>query len=161
VRAKKKIRDAGIGFDVPAAEAWAGRFDAVLDAIYAAYGVGWSDPLGADPERRGLADEAIWLGRVLAAQLPDEPEVLGLLALMHHLEARRAARRGGVRRYVPLGEQDVALWRRDEMAEAERLLRAAAPMGRIGRFQLEGAIQSAHAAGVRGRDRLGCDSHAV
>jgi RNA polymerase sigma-70 factor (ECF subfamily) len=152
VRAKKKIRDAGVGFDVPAAEEWGERFDAVLDAIYAAYGVGWSDPLGADPERRGLAEEAIWLGRVLAAQLPDEPEMLGLLALMHHLDARRAARRGVDGRYVPLGEQDVSLWRREEMVEAERLLHAASRMGRVGRYQLEGAIQSAHASRAFGRE---------
>ncbi len=146
VRAKKKIRDAGVGFDVPAPEDWAMRFGAVLDAIYAAYGAGWSDPLGADPERRDLAEEAIWLGRVLAAQLPDEPEVLGLLALMQHLEARKPARRDADGRYIPLDEQDIALWQRPRMDEAERLLRAASAGNRIGRYQLEAAIQSAHAA---------------
>jgi RNA polymerase sigma-70 factor (ECF subfamily) len=146
VRAKKKLRDAGIAFEVPAPEAWSARFQAVLDAIYAAYGVGWSDPLGADPERRELSEEAIWLGRVLAAQLPDEPEVLGLLALMHHLEARKGARRDAEGRYVPLESQDVALWRRAEIEEAEALLHQASRAGRIGRYQLEAAIQSAHAA---------------
>lgn len=146
VRAKKKIRDAGVGFDVPAPEDWAARFSAVLDAIYAAYGAGWSDPLGADPERRDLAEEAIWLGRVLAAQLPDEPEVLGLLALMQHLEARKRARRDADGRYTPLDEQDIALWQRARMDEGEHLLRAASAGNRIGRYQLEAAIQSAHAA---------------
>lgn len=145
VRAKKKIRDAGVGFDVPAAEDWGDRFAAVLDAIYAAYGVGWSDPLGADPERRDLAEEATWLGSVLATQLPEEPEVLGLLSLMHHLEARKPARRDGQGRYVPLDEQDTTLWRRDAIMEAETLLRAASKMRRMGRYQLEAAIQSAHA----------------
>lgn len=146
VRAKRKILDSGIGFDVPDPDAWAGRFSAVLEAIYAAYAAGWSDPLGADPQRRDLSEEAIWLGRVLGAQLPDEPEVLGLLALMLHLEARKPARRDCLGRYVPLDEQDVSNWRRGEMAEAERLLHAANKKNQIGRYQLEAAIQSAHAA---------------
>lgn len=145
VRAKKKIRDAGIGFDVPEPSEWGARFAAVLDAIYAAYGAGWSDPLGADPERRGLAEEAVWLARVLASQLQEEPEPLGLLSLMLHLEARRPARRDREGRFVPLDEQDVGLWRRELLGEAEALLRAAAAMKRPGRFQLEAAIQSAHA----------------
>ncbi|GAM98024.1 RNA polymerase sigma-70 factor of ECF subfamily [alpha proteobacterium U9-1i] len=145
VRAKKKIRDAAIPFDVPEPAEWPQRLAAVLDAIYAAYGVGWTDPLGADPERRGLAEEAIWLGRVLVAQTPDEPEALGLLALMLHLDARRYARRVGGR-YVPLESQDTTLWRRELIVEAERALVHAARAGAPGRFQYEAAIQSAHAA---------------
>lgn len=145
VRAKKKIRDAGIGFDVPEPAEWSARFAAVLDAIYAAYTAGWSDPLGADPERRGLAEEAVWLARVLASQFCEEPEPLGLLSLMLHLEARRSARRDKDGRFVPLDEQDVSLWRRDLIAEAETLLRTASAAKRPGRYQLEAAIQSAHA----------------
>lgn len=145
VRAKNKIRDAGIGFDVPKPAEWGARFAVVLDAIYAAYGSGWSDPLGADPERRGLAEEAVWLARVLASQVREEPEPLGLLSLMLHLEARRPARRDHDGRFVPLDEQDVGLWRREFMLEAESLLRSAAAMKRPGRYQLEAAIQSAHA----------------
>ncbi len=145
VRAKRKLLDAGIGFEAPEPEAWSDRFSAVLDAIYAAYGAGWSDPLGADPERRDLSEEAIWLGRVLASQLPAEPEVLGLLALMLHLDARKPARRDGDGRYIPLDEQDVSKWRRPEMDEAERLLHAASKADQIGRYQLEAAVQSAHA----------------
>jgi RNA polymerase sigma-70 factor (ECF subfamily) len=144
VRAKKKIKDAGIPFDVPAPEEWPERLAAVLDAIYAAYGVGWSDPLGADPERRGLAEEAIWLGRVLVSQTPREPEALGLLALMLHLDARRPARRVDGR-FVPLEEQDTKLWRRDLIDDAERVLTAASTQGQAGRYQYEAAIQSAHA----------------
>lgn len=144
VRAKKKIRDAGIGFDIPAAAHWVERFGAVLNAIYAAYALGWSDPLGADPERNGLTEEAIWLGRVLGAQLPNEPEVLGLLALMLHLEARRPARRDIERRFIPLDEQDTSLWLRELIVEAENLLRAASALAQPGRFQFEAAIQSAH-----------------
>ena len=145
VRAKKKIRDAAIGFDVPRPNAWPTRLAAVLDAIYAAYGAGWSDPLGADPERRGLAEEAVWIARVLASQVRHEPEVLGLLSLMLHLEARRAARRDEAGHFIPLDEQDVSLWRRDLIGEAETLLRAAHAAKRPGRYQLEAAIQSAHA----------------
>lgn len=144
VRAKKKIRDAAIPFDVPEPAEWPERLAAVLDAIYAAYGVGWTDPLGADPERRGLAEEAIWLGRVLVAQTPDEPEALGLLALMLHLDARRHARRIDGR-YVPLEAQDTALWRRELLHEAEILLRYAGDRRKPGRYQYEAAIQSAHA----------------
>ncbi|HRP11543.1 MAG TPA: sigma factor, partial [Terricaulis sp.] len=130
VRAKRKLRDVGAAFAVPEVGAWPARFGAVLEAIYAAYAAGWDDPLGVEPARRGLADEAIWLGRVLAAQLPEEPEALGLLALMLHLEARRAARRTAQGDYVPLDQQDVALWRRDLIAEGEALLRAASRGGR-------------------------------
>lgn len=145
VRAKKRIRDGGVRFEVPAPREWPARLNAVLDAIYAAYTSGWSDPLGADPERRGLAEEAIWLARVLVAQVKDEPEVLGLLSLMLHLEARRPARRDADGRFVPLDEQDVSLWRREMIAEGEAALRAASALKRPGRYQLEAAIQSAHA----------------
>lgn len=145
VRAKKKIKDAGIAFEIPASDVWGARFPSVLNAIYAAFASGWSDPMGADPERQGLTEEAIWLGRVLTEQLPDEPEVLGLLSLMLHLDARRAARRNTDGLYVPLEEQDTTLWRREFIAEAETLLHAASTLERPGRFQLEAAIQSAHA----------------
>jgi RNA polymerase sigma-70 factor (ECF subfamily) len=145
VRAKKKIRDAGIGFEVPEPDAWRARLGAVLDAIYAAYTAGWSDPLGADPERRGLAEEGVWLARVLASQVRDDPEPLGLLSLMLHLEARRPARRDRDGRFVPLDEQDVSLWKREYMLEAEAALRAASLAKKPGRYQLEAAIQSAHA----------------
>ncbi|MBY0562944.1 MAG: hypothetical protein K2P58_02060 [Hyphomonadaceae bacterium] len=146
VRAKKKVKDAGASFDIPEKETWRARFGAVLDAIYAAYNAGWSDPLGADAARRGLAEEAIWLARVLAALLPNEPEPGGLLALMLHLEARKPARRSPDGAYVPLDAQDVSLWRREMWLEAETLLRGASRMRRPGRYQLEAAIQSAHAA---------------
>ena len=144
VRAKKRIRESGAAFDVPTPEAWPARMNAVLDAIYAAFTSGWSDPLGGDPARRGLAEEAIWLGRVLASQAPDEAEALGLLSLMLHLEARRPARRDNAGRFVPLDEQDMALWRYDLIAEAEHILRDAANLNHAGRYQLEAAIQSAH-----------------
>lgn len=145
VRAKAKIRDAGIPFEVPARRELPARLGAVMDAIYAAYGTGWEDVAGSDPRRKGLAEEAIWLARVLAQLTPDEPEARGLLALMLHCEARRDARRSPGGQYVPLSEQDVALWSRPRMAEAERLLAEAAARGARGRFQIEAAIQSVHA----------------
>jgi RNA polymerase sigma-70 factor (ECF subfamily) len=151
VRAKARIRQAGIGLEVPGRAQLPERLDAVLEAIYAAYAEGWVDAGGADPRRRNLADEAIWLGRLGAALLPQEPEALGLLALMLHAHARRAARRDPAGDYVPLDAQDTALWDADLIAEAEDLLRRAGGLKRMGRFQLEAAVQSAHCA----RRRIG------
>jgi RNA polymerase sigma-70 factor (ECF subfamily) len=144
VRAKTKIRQAGIGFRVPQREELAGRLDAVLSAIYAAYAEGWSDAQGADPQRRNLAEEAIFLGRLVAALLRQEAEALGLLSLMLYAHARRAARRDESGDYVPIARQDTALWDAAMIGEAEALLRAAGALGAPGRFQLEAALQSAH-----------------
>jgi len=149
VRAKGKIRDAGIAFEVPEESELPRRLEAVLEAIYAAYGSGWEDAAGSDPRARGLADEAIWLARVLVQRLPEEPEARGLLALILHCEARRPARRAPGGGYVPLSEQDPELWSRPMMEEAERELSAAARQARPGRFQLEAAIQSVHAERAR------------
>ncbi|HXP84442.1 MAG TPA: DUF6596 domain-containing protein [Bryobacteraceae bacterium] len=146
VRAKNKIREAGIPFRVPEPSDLRERLDAVLEAIYATFAEGWSDAAGTDARRRNLAEDGIWLGRLVASLLPEEPEALGLLALMLHAEARRAARRSSRGDYVPLAEQDPALWDRPAIEEAEALLFRASRMGRIGRFQLEAAVQSAHAA---------------
>jgi RNA polymerase sigma-70 factor, ECF subfamily len=145
VRAKKRIAESRIPFDVPPPDEWTARLDGVLQAIYAADAEGWADAEGADPDRVALAEEAIWLAGVLAQQAPNEPEVLGLLALLLHLEARRPARRVDGR-FVPLDEQDVLLWRTAMQGEAEMLILKAAEHDRIGRFQLEAAIQSAHTA---------------
>jgi len=146
VRAKTKIRQAAIGFEVPSGDALRDRLDAVLDAIYAAYAEGWSDPEGVDARRRNLADEAIWLGRLVASLLPDEGEALGLLALMLHAQARRDARRDAAGDFVPLSEQDPARWDDALIDEAEALLRQAnASSSPSGRFQIEAAVQSAHA----------------
>jgi len=146
VRAKQKIRHAGIPFRIPEAEDLRARLAAVLDSIYAAFAEGWSDPAGTEARRRNLAAEGIWLGRLVARLLPDEPEALGLLALMLHAEARRGARRDAEGGYVPLGEQSPARWDGRSIDEAETLLRRAGALGRIGRYQLEAAVQSVHAA---------------
>lgn len=144
VRAKTKIRQAGIGFRVPGQSELAERLDAVLEAIYAAYSEGWADADGADPQRRNLAEEAIWLGRLVAALLPGEAEALGLLALMLHAHARRTARRDGAGEYVPIAAQDVSRWDAAMIDEAEALLHRANAFGAPGRYQLEAALQSAH-----------------
>ena len=145
VRAKRKIREAGIPFAIPPPHELPSRLEAVLEAIYAAYGLGRDDAAGVDPHGENLADEAIWLARVVRQRMPDEPEVRGLLALMLFCDARRAARRAPDGRYVPLSEQDPAVWSVDAIREAEAELSAAARWGRPGRFQLEAAIQSVHA----------------
>jgi RNA polymerase sigma-70 factor (ECF subfamily) len=148
-RAKAKIREASIPFEVPEAKDLPARLDAVADAIYAAYGSGWDDVAGLDARRTGLATEAIDLGRLLARLMPGEPEVLGLVALMLHAEARREARRDTGGAYVPLSQQDPSRWSRPMIEEAEACLRDASSAGRAGRFQLEAAIQSAHADRAR------------
>jgi RNA polymerase sigma-70 factor (ECF subfamily) len=144
VRAKGKIRAAGIPFRVPEREELPARLETVLDAIYAAFGEGWTDPGGTDVARRDLAEEAIFLGRLVVALLPAEPEALGLLALMLHAEARRRARRTPQGDYVPLDEQDPAMWDAALIDEAEAALHRAQKQNAIGRYQLEGALQSAH-----------------
>src|SRR5204863_4461114 len=102
--------EAAIPFRVPERTEMRDRLAPVLEAIYAAFAEGWSDPSGTETRRRNLADEAIWLGRLVASLLPDEPEALGLLALMLFAEARRAARRNATGEYVPLADQDPASW---------------------------------------------------
>lgn len=149
VRAKARLREAGARFAVPEAAELPGRLEPVLDAVYAAYGQGWEEVAGADPRRQGLAEEALFLARLLAALLPAEPEALGLLALLLHCEARRPARRDAAGHFVPLSAQDPARWSAPLLAEAEAALTRAGSLARPGRYQLEAAIQSAHAARAR------------
>jgi RNA polymerase sigma-70 factor (ECF subfamily) len=150
VRAKRKISAARIPFRLPERDELPERLDAVLDAIYAAYAAGWADPTGAVARPRDFAEEAIWLGRLVVSLQPDAPEALGLLALMLHAAARRAARRDAQGEFVPLDEQDVSRWNTALIDEAETILLRAGGMGAIGRFQLEAAVQSAHAVRRRG-----------
>ena len=144
VRAKDKICQARIPFSIPERKELPGRLEAVLDAIYAAFAEGWSDPGGTDIARRDLSAEAMFLGRLVTELMPQEPEALGLLGLMLHTEARRRARRNTRGEYVPLSEQDPSLWDAQMIDEAEELLRRASALGAIGRYQLEGALGSAH-----------------
>ena len=142
-RAKNKIKVAGIPFRVPERAELGERLDAVLEAIYAAYTKGWNDPANV---QNNLAEEAIWLGRLIVELLPQEAEALGLLALMLFLQSRREARRDGRCEFVPLAAQDTNLWDGEMIGEAENLLLRASGMSVVGRYQLEAAIQSAHAA---------------
>ena len=145
VRAKTKIRDAAIPFRVPDQPEWAERLSFVLDAIYSAYTAGWESLIDTGSTHSALAGEAIAIGRTLVQLMPAEPEARGLLALMLHCEARRAARYTREGEFVPLDQQDTALWSRPTIDEAEQHLRAAAAFARTGRYQLEAAIQSLHA----------------
>jgi predicted RNA polymerase sigma factor len=144
VRAKDKIRQAGIPFRIPEREELPERLSTVLDAIYAAFSEGWADSGGTDVARRDLAEEALYLGQLITQLLPDEPEALGLVALMFHVEARRPARRNASGEYVPLAEQNMELWNIEMIVTAEALLLRASALTAIGRYQLEGALQSAH-----------------
>jgi RNA polymerase sigma-70 factor (ECF subfamily) len=145
VRAKRKIRDAGIALVVPEPTDLTGRLDMVLSAVYAAYGTAWEDVSGTDSKFGGLASEAIWLARLLRKLLPDHPEVMGLLSLMLHCEARRSARRDAQGLFVPLDRQDTSQWSGTMIGEAEALIREASLLSAPGRFQTEAAIQSLHA----------------
>lgn len=154
VRAKARIRDAGLRFEEPEGSELASRLDSVLEAIYSAYTIGRHRSHAATGVAgsilpAGLIDEALFLCRVVIELQPLEPEPLGLLALMLHCEGRRPAQFDGTGRFTPLLEQDTALWRHDSLADGDRLLWRAAKFGRAGPFQIEAAIQSAHSE--RGR----------
>ncbi|OXL86741.1 RNA polymerase subunit sigma-70 [Paenibacillus sp. SSG-1] len=144
-RVKAKIRTERITFELPDAEEIPNRLDSVLEAIYAAYGSGWDEAASADSPHRRLAEESIYLGRLLLQFNPREPEVNGLLALMLHCEARAGARHDEEGNYIPLSQQDCARWEQSLIFEAERYLHIASQAGEIGRFQLMAAIQSVHA----------------
>lgn len=145
VRAKRKIKSAGIPFEPPDIAELPDRLSAVLDSIYAAFGAGWDDVGGAETDGRNLTREAIYLAELVTTLLPDEAENWGLLSLMLHAEARKKARRNGDR-YVTLEEQDIDLWDREMIASAEAALARAWSLGHPGPYQIEAAIQSAHAA---------------
>ena len=148
VRAKKRIRDAGIPFVLPERDDLAARLPAVLEAVYGAYAIDWQlSPQG--PPIDTLSAEALHLALVLADLLPAEPEALGLAALVCLSESRREARRTEDGRFVPLDEQDTARWDTTLIARGEALLRRAHDLGRPDRFQYEAAIQSAHCSRAR------------
>ena len=152
VRAKNKIRDAVIPFRVPEPPEWNERVSFVLDAVYSAYTTGWENVMDAGSTQQALAAEAVSLGRMLVQLMPAEPEAYGLLSLMLHCEARRAARYASAGQFVPLDKQDTRLWSLQLINEAENYLRSAAELKRMGRYQLEAAIQSVHASrAVTGR----------
>jgi predicted RNA polymerase sigma factor len=143
VRAKKRIRDAGIPFVLPERDDLTARLPTVLEAVYGAYAIDWQSP---EAPIESLSGEALHLALVLAELLPDEPEVLGLAALVCLSEARRPARRTADGGFVPLDDQDPSRWDTTLITRGETLLRRAHSHREAGRFQYEAAIQSAHCA---------------
>lgn len=144
VRAKRRIRDTGIPLTIPRQQEMPARLEGVLEAIYGAYAADhWLS--SASNIRETLAAEALELAAILVELLPDEPEALGLAALIS-LSLARSGRSSRREAYVPLSDQDPAHWNRDLIASGEAYLQRAAPLRRFGRFQLEAAIQSAHCA---------------
>ncbi|MDE3173846.1 MAG: RNA polymerase subunit sigma-70 [Gemmatimonadota bacterium] len=144
VRAKRRIRHARIPFDVPDRGAMPARLPFVLEAIYGAYAMDWQSISGMTV-RDSTAGEALFLAELLASLLPDEPEALGLAALLS-LSLSRAPARGAAAEFVPLDEQNPSTWDAELIGRGERYLASAHTHGRVGRFQLEAAIQSVHCA---------------
>lgn len=145
VRVKRKIRSAAIPFDAPPESRLAERFDDVCSVVYLIFNEGYTATSGEQLVRADLCGEAIRLARVLASLMPQEPEVMGLLALLLYHDSRRAARTGSGGELLTLAAQDRALWNHDAIAEADTLLGAAARHRSIGPYQLEAAIASVHA----------------
>jgi predicted RNA polymerase sigma factor len=144
VRAKKRIKAAGVPFRIPDRADLPARMTSVLEAVYGAYVIDWA----TGPQARQLPSEALHLAEVLATLVPDDPEARGLAALIELSAARAPAREGG--RFVPLADQDPSLWNPRLISRAHEHLRAAHARGQLGRFQLEAAIQAVHCA--RGSD---------
>lgn len=144
VRAKAKIRETPIRYEVPAPQELPERLGAVLQVIYLVFNEGYSAAAGAEVTRAELTGEAIRLGRLLA-QLQPEPEVLGLLALMLLQESRHAARTSPAGELILLENQDRALWNREQIAEGVGLLEKALESGRFGAYTLQAALAAVHA----------------
>ncbi|WCH96537.1 RNA polymerase sigma factor [Streptomyces moderatus] len=145
VRAKAKIRDAGIPYRVPRDADLPDRLTGVLAVVYLIFNQGYEG-------EAALCTEAVRLGRLLAELMPDEPEVTGLLALMLLVESRRDARQDEHGGLVTLPEQDRALWDRDLIAEGQSLVRGCLRLGRPGPYQIQAAIQAVHSDAPSGRD---------
>ncbi|HWM05700.1 MAG TPA: RNA polymerase sigma factor [Actinophytocola sp.] len=152
VRAKKKIRAAGIPYRVPPADLLPERTNAVLGVLYLLFNEGYAASAGADLVRRSLTEEAIRLARVLAGLLPDEPEATGLLALLLLHDARRASRVDSAGELVTLEQQDRTGWDAAEIAEGVALLESALPSGRPGPYQLQAAIAACHSTAPTAAD---------
>ena len=146
VRAKKRIKAAGVPFRIPDRADLPARMASVLEAVYGAYVIDWA----TGPQARRLPSEALHLAEVLATLVPGDPEVRGLAALIELSAARAPARIDPGGRFVPLADQDPSLWDPHLISRAHEHLRAAHARGHLGRFQLEAAIQAVHCA--RGRD---------
>ena len=144
VRAKRKIVDAGIPYRVPDGSELAGRLDGVLSVLYLMFNEGYLSRGDTVAVRRDLAEDALWLTRLVDTLLPDQPEVLGLLALMRLHLARSAARFDAAGEMILLPEQDRSLWDRESISEAVALLDRAGAMRRTGPYQIQAAIAALH-----------------
>jgi len=144
VRAKAKIRNARIPYEVPSATELPDRLDAVLRVVYLVFNEGYSASSGAALTRHDLSSEAISLGRLLVGLLP-EPEALGLLALMLLHDSRRAARTSSSGELILLNDQDRSLWNRDQIAEGSALVERALAANQVSPYTVQGAIAAVHA----------------
>jgi RNA polymerase sigma-70 factor, ECF subfamily len=152
VRAKQKIRDAKIPYEVPAAQVLRERLEAVQAVLYLIFNEGYSTTAGENLVRGDLCAEAIRLARTLCELLPDEPENLGLLALMLLHDSRRAARVNAEAELVPLEEQNRALWNMEQIQEGTRLVEKALKLRSVGAYQLQAAIAAIHGEASRPQD---------
>lgn len=152
VRAKNKIRHAGIPYRVPPADLLAERLQAVLTVLYLIFNEGYIASAGDSLIRQELCSEAIRLGRVLAELMPAEPEALGLLALMLLHDSRRLARTGGNGELILLEEQDRTLWDKSEINDGVAILETAIALRRPGPYQVQAAISALHAQAERPAD---------
>ena len=152
VRAKGKIRDAGVPYRLPRDEDLAARLQGVLAVVYLVFNEGYVATAGADLVRDTLCEEALRLARVLRQLLPREPEVMGLLALLLLARSRRAARTSAEGALVPLAEQDRSRWDAAQITEGHALVRACLAIGRPGPYQIQTAIQTVHADAARADD---------
>ncbi len=155
VRAKKRIKAAGIPFRIPDRADLPARMNSVLEAVYGAYVIDWA----TGPQARQLPSEALHLAEVLTTLVPGDPEARGLAALIELSAARAAARTDADGRFVPLADQDPSRWNAHLISRAHEHLRAAHARGQLGRFQLEAAIQAVHCARNHGAGNHGVRNH--
>ncbi len=151
-RAKQRIRDSGIPFDLPNERERAERLSSVLHVLYLIFNEGYTSSIGPDLQRSDLSNEAIRLTRAVHSLLPQDGEVAGLLALMLLTDARRPARTGADGELIPLAQQDRTLWDRQAISEGVALISNTLSRGSIGAYQIQAAIAAVHDEATRHED---------
>ena len=152
VRAQKKIKAAGIPFDVPDSEAWPERLNSVLAVIYLIFNEGYSATSGAQQIRKDLCEEALYLAKVVDQLRPEEAEIEGLIALMTLIHARKSARAASDGRMIAIEDQDRGLWDNDAISSALKGVKKALGRGAPGPYQIQAAIQAVHSEAVSFED---------